>query len=153
MKVENMREMFQIFTRRFGFLNKNCCVIEDLELSTIHSHILYEVERRCCPSMQETAEALGTDITTFSRQVQSLIKMDLLQKMPHPDDRRVQNLSLTARGKKVAKIIDEQMKQNLEEIFSNVSDEEKEMILHSIQLLNKAMAKSNQCCKPMLYVK
>ncbi|KAF6589071.1 winged helix-turn-helix transcriptional regulator, partial [Paenibacillus sp. EKM208P] len=77
--------------------------------SPVQSHILYEIDRQHKPSMQQIAETLGTDITTFSRQVQSLTKMNLVEKTPDPSDRRVYTLSLTVEGKYVATTIDTQM--------------------------------------------
>lgn len=144
--MENVRELFQIMTRRFGFMNKNCCSAGGCDISLIQSHILYEIDRQHKPSMQQVAEALGTDITTFSRQVQSLIKIKLVKKTPDPDDRRVNLLSLTTEGKYVAASIDRQMNDYLNEIFSHMNDFEKETVIHSIKLLNEAMAKSGQCC-------
>ncbi|CAH0119678.1 MarR family winged helix-turn-helix transcriptional regulator [Paenibacillus sp. CECT 9249] len=144
--MENVRELFQIMTRRFGFLNKNCCSAGGCDISLIQSHILYEIDRQHKPSIQQVAEALGTDITTFSRQVQSLIKMKLVKKTPNPDDRRVNLLSLTTEGKYVAASIDQQMNDYLNEIFSHMNDFEKDTVIRSIKLLNEAMAKSGQCC-------
>lgn len=144
--MENVRELFQIMTRRFGFLNKNCCSAGGCDISLIQSHILYEIDRQHKPSIQKVAEALGTDITTFSRQVQSLIKMKLVKKTPDPDDRRVNLLSLTTEGKYVAASIDQQMNDYLNEIFSHMNDFEKDTVIRSIKLLNEAMAKSDQCC-------
>jgi DNA-binding MarR family transcriptional regulator len=144
--VENVRELFQIMTRRFGFLNKNCCSAGGCDISVIQSHILYEIDRQHKPSIQQVAETLGTDITTFSRQVQSLIKMNLVKKTPDPNDRRVHLLSLTTEGKYVAGAIDQQMKDYFNEIFSHMNDFEKETVIRSIKLLNEAMAKSSQCC-------
>lgn len=144
--MENVRELFQIMTRRFGFLNKNCCSAGGCDISLIQSHILYEIDRQHKPSIQQVAEALGTDITTFSRQVQSLIKMKLVKKTPDPDDRRVNLLSLTTEGKYVAASIDQQMNDYLNEIFSHMNDFEKDTVIRSIKLLNEAMAKSVQCC-------
>jgi DNA-binding MarR family transcriptional regulator len=96
--------------------------------------------------MQQVAEALGTDVTTFSRQVQSLIKMSLVKKAPDPSDRRIYVLSLTTEGKYVAATIEQQMNAYLAEVFSHMNDFEKETVLRSIKLLNEAMAKSSQCC-------
>ncbi len=144
--MENVRELFQIMTRRFGFLNKNCCSAGGCDISLIQSHILYEIDRQHKPSIQQVAEALGTDITTFSRQVQSLIKMKLVKKTPDPDDRRVNLLSLTTEGKYVAASIDQQMNDYLNEIFSHMNDFEKDTVIRSIKLLNETMAKSGQCC-------
>ncbi len=144
--VENVRELFQIMTRRFGFLNKNCCSAGGCDISVIQSHILYEIDRQHKPSIQQVAETLGTDITTFSRQVQSLIKMNLVKKTPDPNDRRVHLLSLTTEGKYVAGAIDQQMNDYFNEIFSHMNDFEKDTVIRSIKLLNEAMAKSSQCC-------
>jgi len=144
--LENVRELVQMMTRRFGFLDKNCCSVGGCDISVVQSHILYEIDRQHKPSIQQVAEALGTDITTFSRQIQSLIKMQLIKKTPNPDDRRVYVLSLTTEGKYVAAMIDQQMNAYLGEVFSHMNDFEKETVLRSIKLLNDAMAKSGKCC-------
>jgi len=144
--MENVRELFQIMTRRFGFLNKSCCTAGGLDISLVQSHILYEIDHQHKPSIQQVAEALGTDLTTFSRQIQSLIKMNLVKKLPDPDDRRVSMLSLTVEGKYVATTIDQQMNAYLDEVFSHMNEFEKETVIRSIKLLNTAMAKSSQCC-------
>ncbi|MBO1511708.1 MarR family winged helix-turn-helix transcriptional regulator [Metabacillus bambusae] len=146
MKDENLRELFQTMTRRFGFLNKSCCTSGGYDISLIQSHILYEIDRQHKPSIQQIAETLGTDITTFSRQIQSLIKMNMVKKTPDPDDRRVYILSLTTEGKFVATMIDQQMNSYLNEVFSHMNDFEKETVIRSINLLNDAMAKSSKCC-------
>ena len=147
--MENTRELFQMMTRRFGLLNKNCCSVGGNEVSLVQSHILYEVDRQHNPSMQQIAETLGTDITTFSRQVQSLISMNLIKKTPDPSDRRVYALSLTVQGKYVATTIDQQMNAYLNEVFSYMSEFERDMVVRSIKLLNEAMSKSDNCCRPV----
>ncbi|MEK8130440.1 MarR family winged helix-turn-helix transcriptional regulator [Paenibacillus filicis] len=144
--MENVRELFQIMTRRFGFLNKNCCSAGGFDISLVQSHILYEIDHQHHPSIQQVAEALGTDITTFSRQVQSLIKLNLVKKTPDPDDRRVYILSLTTEGKYVAGAIEQQMNDYLGEVFSHMNEFEQETVIRSIKLLNEAMAKSSLCC-------
>ncbi|WP_135557779.1 MarR family winged helix-turn-helix transcriptional regulator [Paenibacillus cymbidii] len=146
--MENVRDMFQLMTRRFGFLNKSCCSVGGIDISLPQSHILYEIDRRHEPSMQQIADVLGTDITTFSRQVQSLIKLNLVKKSPAADDRRVFILSLTVEGKFVATSIDQQMNMFLNEVFSHMNEFEKETVIRSIRLLTEAMSKSGQCCAP-----
>lgn len=148
--MENVRELFQVMTRRFGLLNKNCCQIGETEISLVQSHILYEILRNDKPSMQQVADTLGLDITTFSRQIQTLVKMELVKKTPLPDDRRVSQLTLTAQGKYVAAKIDAEMNQYLNEVFSNMSEFEREMVIKSVKLLNEAMSKSTVCCRPLI---
>ncbi|MGM0897856.1 MAG: MarR family winged helix-turn-helix transcriptional regulator [Bacillota bacterium] len=147
--MENKRELFQSMVKRFGLLNKNCCTVDDLEISLVQSHILYEIDRREWPSMQQVADALATDLSTFSRQVQSLMKIGLVTKVPSSEDKRISVLGLTAEGRKVALAIQRDMEAHLEEIFSHMTEFEQDMVLQSIKLLNEAMAKSSVCCKPM----
>ena len=144
--MENARELFQVLIRRLGILNKNCCGVEGVDVSVVQSHILYEVGRRHEPSMQQVAETLGMDITTFSRQVQSLMEAGLLKKVPYPEDRRINILSLTEQGKRSAARIDEIMTDYFAEIFSHMTEFERETVMRSIRLLNESMAKSHRCC-------
>lgn len=148
--MENTRELFQILTRRFGMLNKNCCSSGEHNLSLVQSHILYELDRLEEPNMQQVADVLGMDITTFSRQIQTLVKMNLVKKSQLPEDRRIYVLSLTVEGKYTAAAIDAEMNQYLAEVFSHMNEFEKETVIRSIKLLNQAMAKSTVCCKPLL---
>jgi len=144
--LNDIRNLFQIFTRRFGFLSKDCCQAEGYDISLVQSHILYEVDRQAYPSMQQVADTLGTDITTFSRQVQSLVKRDLVKKTPDAHDRRVYLLSLTDDGKRVIAEINRQMNDYLEQIFAGMNESEKDMVIQSIQLLNENIKKTTKCC-------
>lgn len=148
--MENKRELFQTMTRRLGFLDKNCCSIGDVDLSLAQSHILYEIDKQHEPSMQQIAETLAMDITTFSRQIQTLIKRNLVQKTSSAHDKRVSILSLTAEGTYVVTVIDERMNAYLEEVFSDMNEFEKEVVLRSIKRLNEAMAKATVCCQPLM---
>jgi DNA-binding MarR family transcriptional regulator len=90
------------------------------------------------------------DITAFSRQIQTLVKLELVVKIPLPEDRRVSQLSLTTQGQYVAGKIDAEMNQFLNEVFSFMSEFEREMVIKSVKLLNEAMSKSTVCCKPFI---
>lgn len=148
--MENKREVFQVLTRRFGLLNKNCCSVGAIDISTVHSHILYEIDKQHEPTMQQIAETLGIDVTTFSRQIQTLIKMKLVAKTPSRDDKRFYILSLTTEGKFMATSIETSMNSYLDEIFSHMNEFEQETVLRSIKVLNNAMAKSSVCCTPLI---
>ena len=100
--------------------------------------------------MQQVADTLGTDITTFSRQVQSLVKRGLVKKTPDAEDRRIYLLSLTEEGQRVAANINEQMNDYLNQVFAGMSETEKEMVIQSIQLLNENMKKTTRCCSAPL---
>ena len=98
--------------------------------------------------MQQVAEELGMDITTFSRQIKTLQKKGLVSKNFDQADRRINLLSLTVEGEKVERQMDIHMKEFMDRILSQLTDFERDMIIRSIQLLNKALITSGTCCLP-----
>ena len=156
--MEYVREQLQIFTRRFGLLNASCCdECCGEQVSMAQSHILFEVRRADSPAMQRVAEELGMDLTTFSRQVKSLEKKGLVTRRVSPDDRRVSLLGLTDAGRQVLEKIDRYMAGRLEQVFSSMSNFERETVVKSLELLNDAVTKAGMsgsrqegtiaCCK------
>jgi DNA-binding MarR family transcriptional regulator len=156
--MESVREKLQIFTRRFGLLNASCCdECCGEQVSMAQSHILFEVRRSESPAMQQVAEELGMDVTTFSRQVKSLEKKGLVGRRVSPGDRRVSLLSLTDAGRQVLEKIDGYMAARLERIFGCMSTFELETVVKSLGLLNEALIQTAQksakqegviaCCK------
>jgi DNA-binding MarR family transcriptional regulator len=138
--MEDVRNLLQTLNRKYSLLQKKSCRIEGESISLVHSYILYEIEKHYQPSMQQVADQLGIDITTFSRQIQTLIKAGLVKKNANPKDKRIYFLSLTERGKQISAEIDSQIKTNLETIFSQLSDFERDTVIHSLKIINKAMS-------------
>jgi DNA-binding MarR family transcriptional regulator len=144
--METVREQLQIFVRRFGLLDAascdECC---GEQVSMAQGHILFEIRRVGSPAMQQVAEGLGMDITTFSRQAKSLESKGLIVRRVSQDDRRVSLLGLTAAGEDVLGRIDRYMATRIEQIFSSMTPFEQETVVRSLGLLNEAVVKSG-CC-------
>lgn len=145
--MNETRELFQVLTRRFGLLNKNCCSALEEDVSLVQSHILYEIQKQPDSSMQDVSERLAMDITTFSRQIQTLIKRELVMKNASPSDKRTYLLTLTDKGEQVAEEIDRQMGESFDMIFSSMTTFEKNAVQEAIRRLNEAMLTSDRCCR------
>lgn len=140
--MESIREQLQLFTRRFGLLNESCCdECCGQQVSMTQSHILFEVRRSGSPSMQQVAEELGVDVTTFSRQAKALEAKGLLTRSASSDDRRVTLLGLTCAGMQVLEKIDQYMAARLEKVFGGMTPFERETVVRSLGLLNEAVAR------------
>lgn len=150
--MKPVREELQIFVRRFGLLNSSCC--EECcgeQISLVHSHILFEIRRMGAPSMQQVAEELGMDVTTFSRQTKTLEGRKLITRRTSPDDRRVNILGLTSEGEWLLSQIDSYMTRRIEQIFAFMTSFERETVIRSLGLLNDALARAGEeekvaCC-------
>lgn len=142
--MKSIREQLQIFTRRFDSLNASCCdECCGVQVSMAQSHILFELLRAGTPSMQQVAEELGMDVTTFSRQAKSLETKGLISRSVSPDDRRVILLGLTDEGLRVLGQIDRYMADRIERIFSSMTPFERETVIRSLGLLNEAVIKAS----------
>lgn len=144
--MKSIREELHLFVRRFGILSASCC--EECcgeHVSMVQVHVLYEIRRVGGASMQQVAEELGIDITTFSRQVKSLEAKGLILRRVSPEDRRVSLLALTPPGEDVMERIDRYMTDRLERIFGSMSPFERETVVRSLGLLNDALARTG-CC-------
>jgi len=140
--MESVREKLQVFVRRFGLLNASCCdecCGEDVSL--VQSHILFEIRRLGSPSMQQVADELGMDVTTFSRQVKTIEGKKLIIRRVSPEDRRVCLLGLTGEGERVLEQIDRYMAAKIERIFSFMTPFERETVIRSLGLMNEAVAR------------
>lgn len=140
--MDSVREQLQIFVRRFGLLNATCCeACCGEEVSLVQSHILFEIRRMGEPSMQQVAEELGIDVTTFSRQVKAMEGRGLVMRRPSERDRRVSLLGLTDEGRRVLVRIDRYMAEKIGQIFTVMTPFEREVTTRSLALFNEALAK------------
>jgi DNA-binding MarR family transcriptional regulator len=147
--MEDIRSLLQVLNRRYNLLQKKCCHIDGLDISLVHSHILYEIDKHTAPSMQQIAALLGIDITTFSRQIQTLLKMGLVKKSNNPADKRIHFLSLTEKGKQIADEIDTMIQENLMQMFSSMNEFERDTVIHSLKILTRSMGQIKENSKMM----
>jgi DNA-binding MarR family transcriptional regulator len=91
--------------------------------------------------MQQVAEGLGIDVTTFSRQAKALEANGFISRCVSPGDRRVIFLGLTDAGRQVLEKIDRYMAARLEKVFGGMTPFELETVVRSLGLLNEVVAK------------
>ena len=146
---EKLAVQVRLFARRMEVLNASgcdeCC---GEQVSPVQGHILFEIARVGMPSMQQVAEGLGVDITTFSRQVKGLVEKGLVERQPSVDDRRVTLLVLTSLGAESLARINGFMSSEISRILSGMTPFEQETVTRSLRLLNDVMVRGGLCCGP-----
>jgi DNA-binding MarR family transcriptional regulator len=142
----NIRETLQLLVRRFGLFQKEgaqCCGV-----SVMQSHILYELRKRPNQSLLDLAGILGVDTSSLSRQVQQLVELGLVNRVPDPKDRRYVLLSLTQAGEKMDSDIANQMTDYIQNLLKFIPEEKHQQVKESLDLLSDAMRQSPNCCTP-----
>ncbi|HEO8420408.1 MarR family transcriptional regulator [Niallia circulans] len=136
-----IRELLQQLVRDFGLLQKDgsdCCGI-----TVTQSHIVYELSKNPNISLQTLAEKLMMDTGLLSRQVNKLVELHFISRVPDPNDRRYVLLSLTVEGETKAEEISNQMLEYLGNIFQHIQVDKHQQVMESLSLLLSAMNKNN----------
>lgn len=133
--MERITPIFHSLSKNFGKIHKASC--EDI--SVIQSSIMHEISLLLNPSMQSVADALGIDITTFSRQIRTLEMKKLVVRTPSEEDRRIYILSLTMEGKRLVNLINANIFAKMEKVLTSMNEFERETVLRSIQIFDEKL--------------
>lgn len=137
--VEDVRDLLQNLSRRYETLQKNSCRLVEEDLTLALSHILNEISKHSKPSMQNIADNVGVDITTFSRQVKSLIRMGLVEKSVNPSDKRISFLLLSEKGVHTLSHLNMILSTRLNKNIEGLSEFERNTIMQALKILTNAL--------------
>lgn len=79
--------------------------------------------------------ATGRPKNTISRAVSKLIEQAYIARSPHPDDARVQELTLTAKGRRLYDTVVPQLQQAEAQIYGGISAEERARFFETLDKL------------------
>lgn len=139
----NLRELIRVLVRNLGILEKSdasCCGV-----TIAQCHAIVEIGRAKRIALIDLADLLGLDKSTMSRTINNLVEAGLAIRDLDAEDRRYVTIQLTDSGKNVFENTEESMGTYYKSIFSSISEDKREQVLESLQLLTDAV-KENKCC-------
>jgi DNA-binding MarR family transcriptional regulator len=98
------------------------------------------VEQQGVLRASELAEAVGLDPSTVTRQVAHLRAEGWLDAQPDPDDRRAQQLCVTAAGREQLALLRQQLADRLERRMSGWSEAELTALAQALQRYSRTVA-------------
>lgn len=135
-----IREFLQHVVRKEGLLQKDgaqCC-----GLTVLQNQILYELGKQQGFSLMELSDIMSVETSTLSRQVQTLVELDLINRVPDSHDRRYVVLSLTSSGREKRSAVSEDMYRHIEGIWSVIPNGKRGQVLESLRLFGTAIRQS-----------
>ena len=136
--MDKIIPIFHSLSKSMRGIHKESCDV----ISIVQSSILYEISLMTKPSMQAVAEAAGMDITTFSRQIGTLEKKELVVRTPYEGDRRIYLLSLTGKGREMVGAINGIIAAKMETALASMNDFERETVLRSMHVLEEKLRRN-----------
>lgn len=96
--------------------------------------VLYESDGKL--TMSQIAKKIGKDKSTVTPLIEKLLKLGYINKMRNDDDKRVTNIILTDKGKKLEAKFNSISAQVYETAYKDFTPEEKETFLKLLKKLN-----------------
>ena len=136
--IRSFRHALRCFERMVvaQFKDSGCC--QGVTLAQCHA--LMEVDSRGSLTLLELAQGLGLDKSTLSRTVNGLVDGGLVERKPHPRDRRSVLLLLTERGKQKCAHINQGNDTHFRRVFDRIAPDSRASVQAGFQALVKAMS-------------
>lgn len=134
--IESFRVDLRLFERAIDRINKSACSIG---INVPQCHTIMEIGLADTLSVNSLAEKMDLDKSTVSRQVEKLVKSEVVVRITSPEDRRKVNISLSPKGKEIYQIINSAMNEQFEKAFQKVSSKELSIFFKVFSLLAKSL--------------
>jgi DNA-binding MarR family transcriptional regulator len=98
--------------------------------------------------MNELSKTVGVDSSTMTRMIDQLVEKDLVFRQTDVKDRRLVRIGLTASGQKLHRDLAGALAGFYRDSLDEIQEEEREMIIRSLERLNNAIARGlENCCR------
>jgi len=95
--------------------------------------ILFRLSKRGTMTQVEIAAAMMRDKTTMTRRIDGLVKKQLVERNPDPNDRRYFRISLTETGEQALAILTPLVSDFQQELLNDISDADKSATIKTLK--------------------
>ena len=137
-RISAVRRFNRFFTRQIGVLREG---LLHSPYSLTDARIIYELAHRDSVTATDLGRELGLDAGYLSRIVSRLEQQGLLDRLPSESDGRQRLLRLTPAGEQAFALLDQRARDEVGEMLHNLSEEEQQRLLTSIQTIESVFDK------------
>lgn len=138
--IRAFRKILRRFERLNQVLTNTCC----RGVTMAQCHVLLEIEESAETTIVQLVHDLKLDKSTLSRTVEGLVRLGLVERKPHPTDRRFTPLELTAAGKKMCDEINREGDQTYLRAFRRIPRDKWDDIKKNLEVLVEAMTEDHR---------
>jgi len=106
------------------------------QLSAQDFGILFRLLKQGAMTQVEIGTLMMRDKTTITRRVDGLVKKQLVERNPDPDDRRYYRIALTAAGNRALEAMIPLVRDFQQEVFSDIPDKEKATTIQTLKCIS-----------------
>ena len=128
--TKQIRAFNRFYTNFLGLVNNR---ILDSPLSLSESRVLYELAQQDVLPTSQLLSTLQIDKGYLSRILKKFEKERCIMKSPATEDKRIQNLTLTAKGKTLFEFINRQSEEQIERYTCHLDEQAKEELVQMFE--------------------
>ena len=134
--IELIRSFNRFYTKQIGLLREG---LLKTPFSLTQARVLYELGRNPGIRSASLVEELGLDPGYLSRLLKSFEEQGLIRRSGSESDRRVNHLSLTARGRAQFERLDARSRAEIGEMLSRLNGSQRERLVHSMAAIRQLL--------------
>jgi DNA-binding MarR family transcriptional regulator len=123
--VREFRKLLRKFERQLEIQLVDCCG----GISVAQCHALFAIEDFEPTTITHLSQEMGLEKSTLSRTIEGLVGLGLVDRTPDPNDRRIQQLTLTEAGEKACEENHRMNDSFFHQIFQELSIDDQENIV------------------------
>ena len=131
--VENLFYVLPIIHKKILKINPSD-IIKDVHMSRLHVGIMWGLQQEILP-ISEIAKRFLISKPQMTLLVNQLVLAGMVKRQPNINDRRIIDIKLTDKGKTVLRQCEENLRNNIKEIFSNLNEMDQEELSLSLKKL------------------
>ena len=136
-KVHLVRRFNRFYTRRIGLLREG---LLDTPFSLTQARVLFEIAHQPATRSANLASDLGLDPAYLSRLLATFERRKLISRTQSRDDRRVNHLRLTAKGRAAFTRLDALSREQASELLANLPSAGQQRLTRSMTAIEQLLA-------------
>ncbi|WP_143305137.1 MarR family winged helix-turn-helix transcriptional regulator [Chitinophaga vietnamensis] len=136
--IQSIRDFNRFYTAILGVVNNH---ILESEYSLTEARIIYELRASAALTARELKEKLFIDEGYLSRIIARFVKEGVLRKRQAAGDKRVYLLELSAKGRKIATMIDQQSDLQVARLIGHLDKREQQQLVSLVTQVKDLLTK------------
>ncbi|MEF1246670.1 MarR family transcriptional regulator [Vibrio owensii] len=112
-------------------------VVKETGYSLAQTHTIEVLGGHGAMRMKELAEKLGITTGTLTVQIEKLVKAELIERCPHPEDRRAIVVKLTPAGKEIHRHHNQLHLDLVQDLTRNIAPEHQAILFACLEKMNR----------------
>jgi DNA-binding MarR family transcriptional regulator/GNAT superfamily N-acetyltransferase len=146
-EVAAVRAFSRFYTRKLGIIEPK---LLHSPFTLQEARIIYEIAHRSTCTATDLTRELGLDPGFLSRTLQALQRRQIVTRKPSKDDGRVNELSLTAKGRAASAELERRSREEVGSLLASLEDSQRAAVVQAMTTIERALERPTE--KPAAFL-